>query len=58
MELYADDLTLRFIGICVDVVVDGLNRTLSEIYWWCRNSKLSIQAGKSEAMIMTHIMTH
>ena len=31
LELYADDTTLHFIGINVDVAVDGLNRALSEI---------------------------
>ena len=28
LELYADETTLHFIGINVDVVVDGLNRAL------------------------------
>ena len=54
LELYADDTTLHFIGNNVDVVVDGLNRALSEISLWCRNNKLTIHAGKSEAMIISH----
>ena len=54
LELYADDTTLYFIGNNVDVVVDGLNRALSEISLWCRNNKLTIHAGKSEAMIISH----
>lgn len=54
LELYADDTTLYFIGNTVDVVVDGLNRALSEISLWCRNNKLTIHAGKSEAMIISH----
>ena len=54
LELYADDMTLHFIGINVDVVVDGLNRALSEISLWCRNNKLTIHAGKFEVMIITH----
>ena len=53
-ELYADDKTLHFIGINVDVVVDGLNRARSAISLWCRNNKLTVHAGKSEAMIITH----
>lgn len=52
--MYADDMTLYFIGINVDVVVDGLNQALSEISFWCRNNKLAIHAGKSEAMIISH----
>ena len=46
LELYADDTTLHFIGIIVDVVqfpLRGLTR-------WCRDNKLTIQAGRSEAI--------
>ena len=42
------------IGNNVDVVVDGLNRALSEISLWCRNNKLTIHAGKSEATFISH----
>ena len=49
-----DDTTLHFIGNNVDKVVDGLNRALSEISHWCRNNKLTIHAGKSEDMIISH----
>ena len=34
-------------------MVDGLNRALSEIYNWCRNNKLTMHAGKTEAMIIS-----
>ena len=54
LELYADDTTLHIIGNNVDEVVNGLNRALSEISLWCRNNKLTIHAGKSEAMIISH----
>ena len=54
LKLYADDTTLHFTGINVDVVVDGLSRALSEISLWCRNNKLTIHAEKSEAMIIAH----
>ena len=54
LELYADDTTLHIIGNNVDEVVNGLNRALSEIALWCRNDKLTIHAGKSEAMIISH----
>jgi len=54
LELYADNKTLRIIGNNVDEVVDGLNRALSEISLWCRNNKLTIHVGKSEAMIISH----
>ena len=49
-----DDTTLHFFGNNVDKVVDGLNRALSEISHWCRNNKLTIHAGKSEDMIISH----
>ena len=54
LDLYADDTTLHFIGNNVDEVVDGLNQALSEISLWCRNSKLTIHAVKSEAMIISY----
>lgn len=54
LELYADDTTLHIIANNVDEVVGGLNRALSEISLWCRNNKLTIHAGKSEAMIISH----
>ena len=54
LELYADDMTLHFVGNNVDVVVDGLNKALSEISLWCRNNKLSIHDGMSEAMTISH----
>ena len=54
LDMYADDTTLHFIGNNVDEVVDGLNQALSKILLWCRNNKLTIHAGKSEAMIISH----
>ena len=53
LALYADDTTLYVIGNNVDEVIDGLNRALSEIYNWCRNNKLTMHAGKTEAMIIS-----
>ena len=58
LELYADDTTLHFIVNNVDVVVDGLNRALSEISLWCRNNKLTMHAGKSEAMFISQLTKH
>ena len=54
LNMYADDTTLHFIGNNVDEVVHGLNQALSKILLWCRNNKLTIHAGKSEAMIISH----
>ena len=54
LELYADDMMLHFVGNNVDVVVDGLNKALSEISLWRRNNKLTIQDGMSEAMTISH----
>ena len=54
LELYADDMTLHFVGNNVDVVLDGLNKALSEISLWCRNNKLTIHDGMSEAMTISH----
>lgn len=31
-----------------------LNRTLSEISFWCRKNQLTIHTGKSKAMIISH----
>ena len=54
LELYADDMMLHFVDNNVDVVVDGLNKALSEISLWCRNNKLTIHDGMSEAMTISH----
>ena len=54
LELYADDTTLYFIANNVDALVDGLTRAISEISLRCGNNKLTIHAGKFEAMIITH----
>ena len=52
--MYADDTTLFVVGNNVDMVIDSLNKALSSINIWCRNNKLTIHPGKSEAMIISH----
>ena len=40
--------------VFVEVVIDKLNKALTSINLWCRNSKLTIHTEKSQAMILTH----
>ena len=53
LDLYADYRTLHFIGNNVNEVVDGLIKPSQRVLLWCRNNKLTIHAGKSEAMIIS-----
>ena len=54
LAMYGDDATLSVVGDNVKVVIDKLNKALGSINLWCRNNKLTIHTGKSEAMILTH----
>ena len=54
LVMYADDTTLSVVGDNVEVVIATLNKSLTSINLWCRNNKLTIHTGKSEAMILTH----
>ena len=54
LAMYADDTTLSVVGDNVEVVIATLNKSLTSINLWCRNNKLTIHTGKSEAMILTH----
>ena len=53
--MYANDITLFVVGdnVKLEVVIDKLNKALASINLWCRNKKLTIHTGKSEAMILT-----
>ena len=52
IDMYADDTTLFYIGSSVHAACDGLNRILGDVHNWCRNNKLTIHGGKSEAMVI------
>ena len=56
LAMYADDMTLSVVvdNVELEVVIDKLNKALASINLWCRNNKLTIHTGKSEAMILTH----
>ena len=54
LAMYADDTTSSLVGDNVEVVIDNLNEALTSINLWCRNNKLTIHTGKSEAMIFSH----
>lgn len=54
LVMYADDTTLFVVGNNVEIVIESLNKVLSNINTWCRNNKLTIHSGKSEAMIISH----
>ena len=54
LATYADDTTLSVVGDNVEVVIDKANKALASINLWCRNNRLTIHTGKSEAMILTH----
>ena len=53
LAMYADDTALSVVDDNVEVVIDKLNKALASINLWCRNNKLTIHTGKSEAMILT-----
>ena len=42
------------VGDNVEAVIDKLNKALASINLLCRNNKLTIRTGKSEAMILTY----
>ena len=52
--MHADDTTLSVVGDNVKAVINKLNKAPKSINLWCRNNKLTIHAGKSEAMMLTH----
>ena len=54
LATHADDTTLSVVDDNVEVVIDKLNKALASINLWCRNNKLTIHTGKSEAIILTH----
>lgn len=54
LAMHADDTTLPVVGDNVEVVIDKLNKALASINLWCRNNKLAIHTGNSEAIILTH----
>ena len=54
LAMCADDTTLSVVGDNVEVVIDKLKKVLASINLWCRNNKLTIHTGKSEAMILTY----
>lgn len=54
LDMYADDTTLFCIGQSFDSVTDTLNHTLTDVNSWCRNNKLTIHTGKSEAMMIAN----
>ena len=54
IDMYADDTcnTILHRPASVDTVCDGLNCILGDVHNWCRNNKLTIHSGKSEAMVI------
>ena len=52
LAMYADDTNLSVVGDNVEVVSDKLNKALASINLWCKNNKLTIHTGKSEAAAM------
>ena len=52
LAMYADDTNLPVVGDNVEVVSDKLNKALASINLWCKNNKLTIHTGKSEAGTM------
>ena len=52
-DLFTDDKTIYHIGKDVETIVDALNSILVKIYNWCQQNKLTVHAGKTEAMLIS-----
>ena len=52
-HMFADDTTIYYIGIDVETIVDALNSILVMFYNWCQQNKLTVHAGRTEAMLIS-----
>ena len=52
--LYADDVALTFVGDDIVKLVQQVNQRLDQILDWCRFNKMSINATKSEYILVTN----
>eukprot|EP00795_Rhopilema_esculentum_P008026 gene8026-13936_t len=53
VHMYADDTTAFEVGDSVDEVVQKLREALSQMNNWCSQNKLTVNAKKSKAMLIT-----
>ena len=53
IHMFADDTTIYYIGKDVETIVDALNSILLKFYNWCQQNKLTVHAGKTEAMLIS-----
>eukprot|EP00795_Rhopilema_esculentum_P009609 gene9609-17368_t len=53
VHMYADETTAFVVGDSVDEVVQKLREALSQMNNWCSQNKLTVNAKKSKAMLIT-----
>ena len=52
--MYADDTTITYSANDMETLCDDLNEELSNISEWMRSNKLSLNASKSEFLVVRH----
>ena len=52
--MYADDTTMTYSADDIETLCDDLNEELTNISEWMRSNKLSLNASKSEFLIVGH----
>ena len=52
--MYADDTTVTYSADDIETLCDDLNEELTNISEWTRSNKLSLNARKSEFLIVGH----
>ena len=52
--MYADDTTVTYSANDMETLCDDLNEELSNISEWMRSDKLSLNASKSEFLVVRH----
>lgn len=51
--MFADDTTIYFIGKEVEEIIDALNIILNDFKVWCFKNHLTVNTGKTVAMLIS-----
>ena len=54
LVMFADDTTLYCVGKDIEEVIDMMNKAAKELFNWCKKNQLTVQKGKTKAMIRSH----
>ena len=53
IHMFADDITIYYIGEEVEEIVDALNLILNDFKVWCYKNHLTVHTGKTVAMLIS-----